>query len=1238
MFFGAQAVPSGSIKRDGAHLELENRAQNPIPNVLDGADVDVDVDMDADDDSEDEANADDKADADDDPDADDEADAHEAASSLGKRSKKKRGPEPFTNEQRGVKRDENNAKRRRVRKFKQKTGLVITDEDQASMSAYLVKEFSSLLEQQQVVNRAIAGAKSNDTSVLVAVDAVRREVQRRAPSPIPILHPHLHEFLSDYSMDPLHLNIQPWLDRGVLVEDVGSPDIEPDNTARTYIRFAQITSEHVVNFIGGKMYGRPADIPWLAAVLFAHGTDKEDVVAAVKSALTHYGLSSVFSAVEDSIRNLAAISGPQLNRSLSLTNPGITIGATPFMRLQQELASNQSSRFHHMSKNLDWKAYHLVHADLDAPGGTLDFRTNPAIGKREAVAVNASRGLVLNTTPGGVWIPDFQLPIPISNLLSAAHLKFPSITAQGLSIPTSTKIETLLREEWKFWRKEVGSAKVCVKATLKSVKENLADAAWTVEGTTVMVTVAEDITEEERKGRVAGIDAETAGPALKEFMYLIRMLNPADASLTSPSDLKQIRGPFLDLYRLQEPLDRASHLAFLVRLLSCLSPVLVTTWSNTIAHAFRHNELRNLFRNSDPAELKLFLDGQSHDPSKVVPNNWYSDGVKTQRREYIDSLGLPYIAYTSHSPNSLAIVISTLHFGGIKHDPIPAPVEREISAVIQGGIAQPASIIIADDLRKNGPLDRSDLPGLEARLQRLRTDIYDHAECNGVYKILAELKEKYLDVRRSLALLRGLPHRNKMSSSIDDDGHLSASCPGEGDSDDEVEDEDDVAAAEEDAGADGDVGVKVVVMGFREKAATGAAAREAQLERLVEEALTAERFGLVVDPHGYAPFGTTLTSEEFAIRFRALADGTDLAQWGRCYGRTAAANAAAIEGRQKIGKWNAAQALERRTLREAETKEERYTREITEERAHRSVQLSRFLTAVQDPRKVKDQALSLAVRWGTCAKCGEIIVGSANTSKHWCPEDPANPIYMNEGNFPSQRRLVYSHDVFHTPELDSLLTKRPALVSRAVAVILTAPILQQALPLDHASYDPSLFTKSVFLPPALKDNKDLWILLAVDVLLGEQAKCADDVEPTTTPQRNLPWKTTMNKALCAWAKARLSGQTDGPELVLAKCDWGWMGALPETRFWVLKDCQERFYIHTCGFTGDWEQSECKRLGVDKVTPNARFDGPRNCRTLKFQDIGSLIDLPADYARYVWLHSRIFTRSPPPLPTVDALTT
>ncbi|KAJ7735820.1 hypothetical protein B0H16DRAFT_1467069 [Mycena metata] len=1118
--------------------------------------------------------------------------------------KKKPGPARHTEEQRLAKAEELLENRRELRAGKPKMGLKLSDENKQLAVNYLAQELHSLCMQQQEIATAITNATTDSTSIITAVDAVLRELQQLAPAPIPVLDFDFLEFLDAYAQDPLHLKVDNWVESGVLVEDVG--EIEPDGTARSYIRVAELASDHVLGTMTGKMYSRPADIPWIALVLCVHGIPQDQVLQAVKSAVEYYGLD--FGALQDPIRLLFTSPHPSNPSPLTLTNPGITIENTPLLRLQQELTTKGHSRFHHMSKHLTWKAYHLPAADISAPGGALDFRRNPAIGRCEALTVNAGRGLVLNTTPGGTWIPSFRPCADMWDVVSAARLPLQTVAPAGLSPEIVLRLKTFLKKEWDFWREQVGTSTTCVRRALRSITANVVDAAWTVNGSTVMVTVAEDITEEQRVGKIGGIEEETAGPAMKEYMHTVRMLHPNDGHLQSPEQMRQMRGPFLDLFRMQEPVDRSTHLALFCRHLSALAPTLIHSWSSTMSHCFRYREPELLFREATDADVTEFFEGRTDDPSKIVPNRWYSDGRLSPKGDYVKAIGVPCIVQYSPEPGALAILLGNFHLGGAKHDPKTANRRRQIFFVTYGGIVIPAMAIIECDLLENGPLDRTDVTGLKIRLERLCHEIYDHAEKHGVYTLLNKLKEEYLTLQQSLVLLRSLQHRNVKASPVDDDGHSSASCPGEGDSDEDEEDE----ATEEESGEDEEVVRRRPRLGYVEVAATGKVARQAQLERLIQEANEAERRGLPVDPRGYVPYDMTITSPEFKAKFMALDDGKDLAQWGRSWGRTPASNQAAVEGHQRLGKWRRADAIERRSLLEAKAEDLDLSPDTVHERANRSIQIAGFLKSSQDPRNAKNRILLESMRAGRCQRCRQVVVGSSRATKHFCAKDPDNPLSLTESDFPSLRRLIHCHDVLNNADLHPLVTDQPTLVSRTVADILTPALLQAALPLDYTHYEPKTCSKLVYLPPALKDDLDLWITLAVDVLLAEQDQCPDACKPTTAAQRNIPWVDGRADALTAWAKPRMTG-TEGKPLFITRCQWGWMSVIPKMT--VYGKTGESYHVHVC--------DETRRREKNGETRSNAFDGTRNCRTCQWKAIDSMADLPSDFSRYFWLSHRIF---------------
>ncbi|KAJ6589062.1 hypothetical protein B0H19DRAFT_1102759 [Mycena capillaripes] len=221
---------------------------------------------------------------------------------------------------------------------------------------------------------------------------------------------------------------------------------------------------------------------------------------------------------------------------LSLVYGGITISSTPLARLEDDLQSSAHARFINIGARLRWRAFHIPGMDEAALNGPLDFRRLPQISRWEGLVVNCLLSLGINTTPGGSWIPMFIPSSESSLLVESAVTSLPAYPSapEGLDNPRYQKLTTLLDEEYRFWPTE----EVCVPEALASIKFNMIETAWTVRGTVVNVTVAEDITKEERDGRIGGIESDTAGPAMKEAAHTLSLVRPS-ADFSTISDLRQ---------------------------------------------------------------------------------------------------------------------------------------------------------------------------------------------------------------------------------------------------------------------------------------------------------------------------------------------------------------------------------------------------------------------------------------------------------------------------------------------------------------------------------------------------------------------------------------------------------------------------------------------------------------------------------------------------------------------------
>ncbi|KAJ6589065.1 hypothetical protein B0H19DRAFT_1058139 [Mycena capillaripes] len=495
-----------------------------------------------------------------------------------------------------------------------------------------------------------------------------------------------------------------------------------------------------------------------------------------------------------------------------------------------------------------------------------------------------------------------------------------------------------------------------------------------------------------------------------------------------------------------------------------------------------------------------------------------------------------------------------------------------------------------------GPLDRSDPVALRIRLLQLKDKIEEHIVNSGVGAALERLKKAYLEKKSGLMMLRMLHH----SSVTAQRSEQSSTCPSE-------EEED--AAAELEAQQRVHKGVV---------AATGKAARLEQLVALKKEALQAEEDRRPVDPAGYAPFGKPIGSPAFDAHFLKLDDGQVLVNASRLYGRTAAANNAQLRNQAHIGEVSHAAAVLRHTRDNTGI-----SPAIQTERTDRRKLLLAALKDVRDPRRFSHKPLLDSWRWAECSPCGEVVVARDKNTYHRCAAvlEGSTKITITATNFPTLRRICFSHDILGNPKLETLL-QDPAdmdaasdgLEHRAVSTICKQhrQALENTLSSEANAFDLESVDEAVFLPSSLAGEADLWLTLAVDVLLRVQNRCPSDWEPPTAEQRD-PSASSAG-ALTNWYQNRTH------HLFIFKCNQGGYAIISKPK-------EPAYYLHTCEHGRARLQEYAAQRKADSSLPthivgyNSEL-GPRCCPNQMFRRADSLLDVPFEFGRFVSARSRL----------------
>ncbi|KAJ7093153.1 hypothetical protein C8R44DRAFT_890922 [Mycena epipterygia] len=384
-------------------------------------------------------------------------------------------------------------------------------------------------------------------------------------------------------------------------------------------------------------------------------------------------------------------------------------------------------------------------------------------------------------------------------------------------------------------------------------------------------------------------------------------------------------------------------------------------------------------------------------------------------------------------------------------------------------------------------------------------------------------------------------------------------------------------------------------------AATGKEARRLQLKAIEEDAATSQAHGRDPDPYGYAPYNTKIGSPEFAEHFLVLKDGTNIARSAGIRGRSTAANKAQLANQAKIGVFNKNAALARRI-----PNADGLTPIMRDEHDQRGILLAQAVDTVMDPRTIKNDGLLNTYRWGVCAACGEVVVGTSRNSKHACSSTRDTTMLTAE-IFASLERIVFAHNILDNPVLFALLgTEGPKIRSKmsckSVADVLAdlenIQDLQNSLPHDHHLLRPANCQSLVYLPRSLRKDKGLWVTLAVEALLQEQSQCPQAFDVVTAEQRNA-WS-KQGKAMVDW------NADCTRELFVFFCSSGGNHGVVLTVKKV-KNSGRRWFLHICDH------------GHDAIKQHRAANGNTSYPT---GYINTILDLPAHYSSFLWLQLRL----------------
>ncbi|TDL26821.1 hypothetical protein BD410DRAFT_894776 [Rickenella mellea] len=468
-------------------------------------------------------------------------------------------------------------------------------------------------------------ASTDSTMVVKSVVKNSREYNQIAPiSDDSAVWAHLQpaiDLLADCATNPFQIDIDYWVNEGVLVE---ADDAINNCVAEFYLRIIRFPNKTALcDAILKYITTFPADLSvailWLAIL----GHPADNIKSAVRSSLASRGYVL---AADELVGLLSQDNLETLNLGIKHDTPvhlpyaGFTIAGGPKARLDADQLDD-CRRFPNFLSIITGPGrsittYRFACLDYPAPN-RLSYRTDPIIGQIEATCIDALCTATLNSRRGGIpdseYLPTAEIVAVVSKTLElCAPILFTeedgqmSQSLRGLHDDESTALQRSIPKK---------DFKAISPVAFEGMKHVSADVVRKVNGAVPSVDLFKDITAEEHSGQTGGTYADNAGEALRLHRHILTLLNdqiPAFGTLTDTVIAQHI-GPFIDFWRLLVTKGFIHwSAAFLSRYLCVLQPLVIIAFSNPVNRMLRGGSLADVWSKcKDNDTQDSFLRGQS---------------------------------------------------------------------------------------------------------------------------------------------------------------------------------------------------------------------------------------------------------------------------------------------------------------------------------------------------------------------------------------------------------------------------------------------------------------------------------------------------------------------------------------------------------------------------------------------------------------------------------------------------
>ncbi|KAJ6568238.1 hypothetical protein DFH09DRAFT_1080639 [Mycena vulgaris] len=965
---------------------------------------------------------------------------------------RRRGPAPFTLDQKSIQRKLKNAQRKELRQRLARDNPEAAKQqmrEAGQLRAPLVAEvlqdvFNELATYELAIAHALSTPYPSDLMFIQAV----------------------------VNVNPTQWDASSFLqDRTIILSKKGDPP--PVSAVHNYIR--RIAVPNATKALKNFLVAYPANAASTTLQLILQGENLERIKDMFVDSLRAYGLEDAAIAFMDLVINHPATKilhrkhvGLR-NAPQKLAYTGITEAVACRDRAEHDLRNGVAVaviNFLTSNEELAVETYHIP--GLNTPTfGPYDLRTNPVASQEERIIRALLGASAMNSAEGGV-LPIF---LPTSEEVLLRQRALPAETHDPLPLGEdqdtllSDRIRMFIADEIKTFRPL--DIHPISRRAIDGVHSKLPDVIWKSNGRVVKMEVTSDITHESFLGKCGGYWDDTTGCGPREEHHLRRLSCPEILPLGSISQeiLVKHLGPFVDFWRVDlRHGEYRLHVLYMSRLIHIIDSLVVVTHSNALGAIFRSFDLVNDWSRLSPPTAQSVLDG--HTPPNILDELPRDSAHREYSAEaFKEALGTIKIIRTSPDPIKISLHVVQDDIAQLKYDPILSRLKWKVSYLVRlnsDTVVQAA----AHKLKHDDVINWSEAEAVRRWLEEVKGAAERQLDETGVTCALEAAKSNLRRQELAVTFLRTLVRAPPKSYTY-------------------------------------------TVRKERLKAVPSGDARNAQLAEILNRARQLDSFDLPPDPDHLAPFCHPILSDTFPSWFLSLKDGVEIVASANSHGRSNKGCATADATHAAIAQWNKdnvdvvaiAQKNMRVAIRDGESLG------MTAEVIIKELQWS-WQTAICD----RCDSFCIANHNAAYHRCPDTVDDSEDrtlSERNFPIID--HILYAHDILHKPRRReqlgnmsdLLSELHLFAVPSREGNAALVKAL--RPLDVTAVRFILQ----------DPMAALQEVFVSEARINDLEFLVTLAFDVVLAQHSTCSQALQPVS-PNHHRAWKVEVSDMLADW--------------------------------------------------------------------------------------------------------------------------